>query len=82
MSDMTRAVISDVLRVVVWLLAIGVICWIGYQLLNGRVFTRFDLGAIVTWVVVYFVYRWIHAPIAKEVAASRARLASKGKPLG
>ena len=82
MSDMTRAVLSDVLRVVVWLLGIGIICWIGYQLLSNWVYMGPDLLAIVTWVVLYFAYRWIHAPIAKEVAASRARLASKGKPLG
>ena len=81
MSDMTRAVLSDALRVVVWLLGIGIICWIGYQLVNNRIFMGFDLVAMVTWAVLYFVWRWIRLPITKEIAASRARLAAKGKPL-
>ena len=78
MSDMTRAVILTGLNLVLLLFGIGIVCWVGYQFWSDRIFMGPVLVAIVTWVVLYLLRRWINMPFVREEAASRARRAAKG----
>ncbi len=82
MSDMTRALVSTALNILVWLGGIGIVGWFGYQAVAGVLNLKQLVIAVVAWVITFLVKKWVTAPFAKQEAEDKVRRAAKGKPLG
>jgi hypothetical protein len=63
MSDVTRGLISDILKIVFWLGAIGIIGWFGYQAYKGMTNWQHLAIAVVVWLFLGFAWRWVRLPL-------------------